>query len=80
MRVQSSCATTDGVSSSATSTHGASSSLQQVAGAALLAAQVHAQPPRDVVQVALALVQVRILDVVEDARARRARAAPPTRR
>ena len=64
--VQSSCATTDGVSSSATSTQGVVEVLEQVAGAALLAAHVHAQPAGDVVQVALALVQVRILDVVED--------------
>ena len=40
--------------------------LQQVARAALLAAQVHAQAAGHVVQVALALAQVRILDVVED--------------
>ena len=66
MRVQSSCATTDGVSSSAMSTHGVSRSCEQVARAALLVAQVHAQAAGDVVQVALALVQVRILDVVED--------------
>ena len=39
--------------------------LQEIARAPLLAAQVHAQAPRHVVEVALALVQVRILDVVE---------------
>ena len=66
MRVQSSCATTDGVSSSAMSTHGVSRSCSRSRGAALLVAQVHAQPAGDVVQVALALAQVRIVDVVED--------------
>ena len=65
MRVQSSCATTDGVSSSAISTHGVSRSCSRSRGAALLVAQVHAQPAGDVVQVALALVQIRIVDLVE---------------
>ena len=35
-------------------------------GAALFVAQIHAQAAGDVVQVALTLVQVRIVDVVED--------------
>ena len=55
--------------------------LQPIAGAALFVAQIHAQAAGDVVQVALALVQVRIVDVVEDrGELRRARAAPPIRR
>jgi len=40
--------------------------LEQVPRPALLAAQVHPQPPCHVVQIALALVKVGILDVVED--------------
>ena len=39
--------------------------LKEIAGAAFLVAQVHAQPAGDVVQIALALVQVRIVNLVE---------------
>ena len=65
MRVQSSCATTDGVSSSAIEDTWRIEILQQITRAALFAAQVHAQAAGDIVQIAFALVQVGVLDVVE---------------
>ena len=40
--------------------------LQTVASSALFVAQIHAQASGDVVQIALTLVQVRIVNVVED--------------
>jgi hypothetical protein len=39
--------------------------LQQIAGTSLLAAQIHPQPPGHIVEVAFALAQVGILDVIE---------------
>jgi hypothetical protein len=68
MRVQSSCATTDGVSSSAISTHGVSRSCSRFPRSTAFLSQIEAQDDRDVVDVALPLVQIPIVDVVEHRR------------
>ena len=64
--VQSTCAASDGVSSSAISTDDSSISLQQIARRRGALAQVHPQPADEVGDVALALAQVGIGDLVED--------------
>ena len=63
--VQSTCAASDGVSSSAISTDDSSSSRSRSRGRRDALPQVHPQPADEIGDVALALAQVRIGDLVE---------------
>ena len=64
--VQSTCAASDGVSSSAISTDDSSSSRSRSRGVDDALAQVHLQAADEIGDVALALAQVRVGDLVED--------------